>query len=157
MATITVETGTGSASSNSYISVADFETYASDRGITLTGVSSELLIMAMDYIESMKFIGNKNTSEQALQWPRVYAYLDGFVIDSTTIPVLLKDALCEVAIGIDEGNNPLASEDRQTKREKVGDIEVEYESGSRNYVYLKAAHSKLAKLTRSSLGLNIRG
>ena len=157
MATITVETGTGSASSNSYISESDFETYASDRGVTLTGVSAELLIKAMDYIESINFKGYKYTDAQALQWPRGSVYVDGYSVLVTGIPTLLKDALCEVAIGVDTDADPLGNEDRQTKKEKVGDIEVEYMDGSRNYTYLKAAHCKLTKLMSGSSGVVIRG
>jgi len=152
MATITVETGTGSASSNSYISEADFTTYATDRGITLTGDTDVLLIQAMDYIEAQSFKGNKYTDAQALQWPRSSVYIDGYVIDVDEIPTLLKDALCEVAIGVDAGNNPLLTEDRATKKEKVGDIEVEYMDGARNSTYLKAAESKLSKLLKAGSG-----
>lgn len=157
MATITVETGTGSSSANSYISEADFETYASDRDITLTGSSDVLLITAMDYLEQQTFKGTKNTEAQALQWPRFNVWIDSYSVETTTIPTLLKDALCEIAIGIDGGNNPLADEDRATKREKVGDIEVEYMDGSRNYTYLKAAHAKLKKLLKYQSNMVIRG
>lgn len=149
MATIVVEDGTGLTNSNSYISETDFEAYASDRGITLTGDTNNLLIQAMDYIEAQPFKGYKNTEAQALQWPRGNVTIDGFYIDTTEIPQLLKDALCETAMGVDVGNNPLATEDRATKREKVGDIEVEYMDGARNSTYLKAAESKLSKLLKA--------
>jgi len=152
MATITVETGTGSASSNSYISAADFETYASDRDITLNGDSAVLLITAMDYIEQQPFKGLKGTDAQALQWPRYGMSIDGYYVDNDEIPQLLKDALCEVAIGVDAGNNPLLTEDRATKKEKVGEIEVEYMDGARNSTYLKAAENKLQKLLKAGSG-----
>ena len=152
MATIVVEDGTGLTNSNSYISEADFSTYADDRGITLTGDTAILLITAMDYIEQQPFQGSKYTEAQALVWPRINVVVDGYTIDSDEIPTLLKDALCEVAIGVDGGNNPLLNEDRSTKREKVGDIEVEYMDGARNYTYLKAAENKLSKLLRAGSG-----
>lgn len=151
MATITVETGTGSASSNSYISTTDFETYAADRGIDLVGTSADLLIKAMDYIESNNFKGDKSSSDQALQWPRINFSLDGYVIASDSIPVLLKDALCETAIGIDAGNDPLLPEERATKTESVGDISVTYMDDSRNFTYLKTVDAKLSKLINQSL------
>lgn len=152
MATITVETGTGSSTANSYISAADFETYATDRDITLTGDSAVLLITAMDYIEQQPFKGTKGTDAQALQWPRYGVFIDSYYVDSDEIPQLLKDALCEVAIGVDAGNNPLLTEDRATKKEKVGDIEVEYMDGARNATYLKAAENKLQKLLKAGSG-----
>ena len=146
MATIVIEDGTGKTNSNSYISAVDFETYASDRGITLSGDSDVLLIQAMDYIEQQPFKGYKGNEDQALQWPRDAVVIDGYSVDSDSIPQLLKDALCEQAIGIDGGNNPLAVEERSTKKEKVGDIEVEYMDGARNKPYLAAAENKLTKL-----------
>lgn len=156
MATIVVEDGTGKTNSNSYISAADFETYATDRGVTVSGNSVVLLIQAMDYIEQQPFKGVKGSNEQSLQWPRYDVYIDSYYVSSTTIPQLLKDALCEVALGIDAGNNPLSSVERSTKREKVGDIEVEYMSGSRDQVYLKAAEYKLKKLMSSAAsGMNV--
>jgi len=152
MAVIIVETGAGLTNSNSYISEADFETYASDRGITLTNDSNVLLIQAMDYIEQQPFKGYKGTDEQALQWPRGNVSIDGYYVDTDEIPQLLKDALCEQAIGVDGGNNPLSVEERATKMEKVGDIEVEYMDGARNSTYLKAAESKLSKLLKAGSG-----
>jgi len=157
MATIVVEDGTGLTNSNSYISEADFSTYATDRGVTISGTPAALLIQAMDYIEQQIFKGYKNTEAQALQWPRGNVTIDGYYIDTDEIPLLLKDALCEVAIGVDGGNNPLADEGRATKKEKVGDIEVEYMDGARNTTYLKAAESKLTKLLKAgSMGISAR-
>jgi len=149
---IEVEDGTGKTNSNSYISEADFATYASDRGITVTGTASELLIQAMDYIEQQPFKGWKYTDDQALQWPRGGVYIDGYYVDVDEIPQLLQEALCEVALGVDAGNNPLATQDRMTKREKVGDIEVEYSESSRATAYLAAAESKLQKLLKAGSG-----
>jgi hypothetical protein len=146
MATITVETGSGSSSANSYVSEATLNTYASDRDISLNGTASVLLIKGMDYIEGQRFKGLKYTDTQALQWPRTGVYIDGYYVTETTIPQLLKDALCEVCIAIDGGNDPLANQERETKREKVGDLEVEYMDGGLTKTYLAAAENKLEKL-----------
>ena len=145
-ATIVVEDGTGKANSNSYISAADLTTYATDRGVTIAGTSEDLIIQAMDYIEQQPFKGVKGTDAQALQWPRYNVVIDNYYVSTSTIPQLLIDALAEVAIGIDGGNNPLANEDRATKKEKVDVIEVEYMDGARNKTYLAAAEAKLSKL-----------
>ena len=115
MAVIVVEDGTGLSTSNSYVSEADCITYATDRGLTLpSGTVDDLLIQAMDYVESKTFIGDKYTQAQALQWPRLSVSIDGFSISETTIPQLLIDALCEVVIGINGGTNPLANQSRET-------------------------------------------
>jgi hypothetical protein len=155
MAVIVVETGSGSSTANSYVSAVDLATYATDRGVTLTGTAAVLLIQAMDYLESQVFIGDKNTQAQALQWPRSNAYIDNFYQASDAIPRLLIDALCELCIAIDGGTNPLANQGRETRREKIGEIEIEYAPGSRAETYLTAAHSKLNKLTKGN-GVNVR-
>ena len=150
MATIVVEDGTGLANSNSYASEAELATYAADRGVTIAGTDTILLIQAMDYIEQQNFKGDKNTDAQALQWPRANVYIDNYPVLSTEIPQLLKDAQLEAAIATDGGNNPLANEDRATKKEKVDVIEVEYMDGARNSVYLKAVDNKLTKLLKNN-------
>lgn len=150
MATIVIEDGTGKTDSNSYASEAELTTYAGDRGITITGTNAILLIQAMDYIEQQNFKGDKNTDEQALVWPRYNVYVDNYYVDNDTIPVLLKEAQMEVALSYDAGNDPLATIGRETKREKVDVIEVEYMDGARSNPYLAAAMNKLAKLTKAT-------
>lgn len=147
-----IEDGTGKIDSQSYASEAVFAAYAAARGVTIAGTDTELLITAMDYLESKTFIGDKNTREQALQWPRINVVVDGWYVDSDEIPQLLIDAQCEIAISIDGGTNPLTNQDRSTKREKVGEIEVEYMDGARDSTYLMAAETKLKKLVRSRVG-----
>ena len=78
MATIIVEDGSVVAGANSYVTEAELTTYAADRGITLTAATDVLLIKAMDYIESLSFIGTKFSEGQSLQWPRSNVYIDGF-------------------------------------------------------------------------------
>lgn len=147
-----IEDGTGKTDSQSYASETELAAYALARGITITGTDTELLIQAMDYIESQSFKGYKYTDDQALQWPRGGVYLFGYYVDVDTIPQLLKDAQIEIALGIDAGNNPLATVARSTKKEKVGDIEVEYMDGARDTTYLAAAESKLSELLAAGSG-----
>ena len=154
MATITKETGTGSTSSTSYVSEVDFTAYNSERNVTLTGsngTASEVLILAMDYLESKDFIGNKGSSSQSLQWPRSGAVLDGYYIDSDSIPLLLQEAQMEIAISVDVGANPMSNMGRETISEVVGDIEVEYSPSAFARTYLTAADTKLRKLVKKAL------
>ncbi len=156
MATITKETGTGSASSTSYVSEADFTAYNSERNVTLGGTNgtpSEVLILAMDYLESKNFIGNKGSQDQALQWPRTGAFMDGYYIASDSIPLLLQEAQMEIAISIDAGTNPMANLARETAREKVDVIEVEYSKSAFAQTYLTAAETKLNKLIKPVLSV----
>jgi len=153
MATIVAETGSGSATANSYVTAAELATYAADRNVTVTATAAVLLIKAMDYIESKSFIGGKMTSIQALQWPRYGVRVDGYYVASDSIPTLLKEAQMEISLGIDGGDNPLAKQERLTKKEKVGPLEVEYASSSRASTYLTAGETKLRKLTTQSIVL----
>lgn len=153
MATIVQEDGTGLTTSNSYATEAQLTTYATDRGVTIAGTNSVLLIQAMDYIESFNFKGDKYSSTQALQWPRLNVVLDGYYLDRDTLPVLLREAQMEVALSVDGGDNPMANEARETIREKVDVIEVEYSSNALNKAYLTAAETKLTKLINSRTGV----
>lgn len=151
MATITKETGTGSASATSYASEADFSSYNTERNVTLTannGSASEILILAMDYLETKDFIGSKGSDAQALQWPRLGAFKDGYVIGSDSIPQVLLDAQMEIAISIDSGDNPMDNVPRETLSEKVGDIAVTYKASSHSSTYLLKAETLLRKLVR---------
>jgi len=113
-----IETGTGKADAQSYITIIEFNAYAAARGITIDGDVSSMLLQGMTYLQTLDYIGLKNTKEQALQWPRLNAYIDSFVITTTEIPQLLKDLQAEVTIAIDAGNDPLATVERAVKKEK---------------------------------------
>ena len=67
---LTIEDGTGVAGANTYLSEDEFAAYASARGKIITGSLEQLIIQAMDYVETLRFRGQKNSSDQALQWPR---------------------------------------------------------------------------------------
>lgn len=149
MATIVVEDGTVVGDANSYITAAQLDAYASDRGKTISGTQADLLIQAMDYLEAQNFKGIKYSRDQALQWPRVEVAVDNYYLDSDTIPQLLKDAQAEIAIAIDEGYSPFARVDRATKKEKVDVIEVEYMDGGNVNPIVQTINLKLAKLLKS--------
>jgi hypothetical protein len=112
------ETGTGSATSNSYASAADGDTYhdkhyyASVWTAATTPNKEKALMMATRLIdESYQFNGTKKVYTSALQWPReaavdpdrrdaIYSALDnvlGPYFDSGTIPQVLQDATIEFA------------------------------------------------------------
>jgi len=151
--TTVVETGAIVAGANSYISDADFETYATNHGAIVLGIAAELLLNAAIYVEQLPFIGDKQTKAQTMQWPRFNVYLDGFIIDTNEIPTLLKDLQCEVALAIDGGDDPLATVARAVKREKVDVIEVEYADNAAPFVYNLKIKALERKLTNISSGL----
>ena len=146
MATIVVEDGTVVAGANSYVTEAELTTYAADRGVTLTAATDVLLIKAMDYIESLSFIGTKYSKGQALQWPRSNVYIDGFYFVPTIIPPALQTGQIATALAIDSDNSPLATVGRSTKREKVDVIEVEYMSSAAAQPIVKTINAAMRKI-----------
>ena len=164
MATLIIEDGTGKTDSNSYVTVAEFQQFCTDRNITITstyGDESELLIQAMDYFEQQPFKGIKKTELQALQFPRSDLWIDSYLSDSNTIPKLVKDAQITIGVSIMQGSNPLSIIERATKREKVDVIEIEYMDSAAPDTINRSIGNIMSKLvTSSSMGNNftsIRG
>lgn len=145
---VIVETGAGLSNATSYVSEAELLAYATARGKTLSTDRSVLLIQAMDYIDEQDFIGEKFTETQALQWPRYNAWLDNYLIGPDTIPQLLKDCLCEAAIAVDAGNSPLATIEREVKRETVDVLTIEYMDSAGAVPYNRALETKLRRLIK---------
>ena len=153
MATIIVEDGTIVANANSYVSEAELTTFATDRGITLTGATDELIIQAMDYIETRCFKGLKFTQNQSLQWPRADVYIDGYYVSTTTIPDDLKNAQMQTCISIDQGNSPDAVIEQKAVMERVDVIEVRYSEGSSSNPIDPKINNYLRKIICSGSGL----
>ena len=146
-----IENGTGVAGANSYVTVNEFITYALERDIVYTGDEERFLILAMDYLESLMFIGIKNIYNQKLQWPRSNVVIDSYLQDSNVIPEELKKGQIEVALAIAFNNSPLSNLSRVQKRVKVGEIEVEYGDGQ-DIVIVRKISASLYKLLNSGLG-----
>jgi hypothetical protein len=109
----------------------------------------------MDYIESLLYKGYKSSSTQALQWPRVDLYIDGYLFSSDAIPSELEAGLMQTAIAIDQGYNPLEVQTQGVKRKKVDVIEIEYMDGSSSAPILKQVSSALYKLLSGGIGGNV--
>lgn len=123
-----VEDGTLVSNANSYVSVDDYITWADARGFTYDSYPDieQKILRAMDYIESLQFVGEKHEETQSLQWPRDYVLIDGYSVESDEIPKQLKAALYEaIKIEID-GDSKLAASERETTSEQIGDIKVTY-------------------------------
>lgn len=151
MATIIVEDGSIVENANSYVTTNELQTYATDRGITLTNDLSELLIKASDYVESFSFKGIKYSATQSMQWPRSSVYIDSYLVDDDEIPQLLKNAQMATAVAIDEGNNPLATIIQNAKRKKVDTLEIEYFYATSTPI-IKTIYIYLNKLIASGNG-----
>ncbi len=122
-----VETGEGLSTSESYIDLAYLSTYATKRGLDITGITEANIIKAMDYFESSyQFKGTKLVETQALAFPRL---INGVV----EYPVRIKNAVCELTIK-SKSAELLADSERATTSEKVGDLEVHYSEYSKDEV-----------------------
>jgi hypothetical protein len=108
---LTVESGTGSATADSYISEADAITYldkyaasASSNVFTATSTAAAEIALrnatrTIDAMFALRFKGSRKLGTQALQWPRVGVVTnDNYALESTTVPALVKNATCELAL-----------------------------------------------------------
>lgn len=80
-----------------YVEETDLSAYTAARGITLQLSTSVTLTLALDYIESQTFKGEKTDPDQVLEFPR-----DG----DTEIPQGIKNAQMEAALVFDSGADP---------------------------------------------------
>jgi hypothetical protein len=126
----------GGASSDSYVTEAEFTAFATAMGWTITGLQNEEKLrrgrFALD--NSYAWRGVKATEVQALAHPRVMGeYVDGYAVPSDTIPQAVKDAQCWMAYLIDGGADPMATLSTGAvtmKREKVDGVERETQFAS---------------------------
>jgi hypothetical protein len=104
---LTVEDGSGVAGADSYISVADAETYCTARGLTFaTGTTDNKeaalrrATVALDAMYRTRFPGYRtNARSQVFEWPRQAAFdMEENVIASNEIPIEVKNAVCEMAV-----------------------------------------------------------
>ena len=147
---IIVENGSVVAGANSYITLDEYRTWANARGFTSQDSDTILeryVLRAMDFLERQNFIGNKANENQPLQWPRTEALIDGYYADATEIPPDVKRSLYEATKSEIDGISELANLERRTIREKIGDIEVQYDSSSESRTISPALSLALSKIT----------
>lgn len=153
---------------NSYVTEAELTAYATARGITIAGDTGVLLIKAMDYIETRRFIGQKASITQALQWPRIvceqyglnrpngYTFYPSIYdtyceFDNTTVPQGIKNAQMIAALLIDGGNDLQPTVGRAVKREKVDVLEVEYMDNAASETQYRALQDALKPFIESGV------
>lgn len=133
--TLTVETGTGSASSDALVSIATADAYHTARGnATWTGADADketAIRRATGVLNGYAWQGLRTHGrDQALAWPRSGVIdREGYGILSDQIPVEIVNACCELALRelVTPGTlTPDLIPADSVKREKVGPLEVEY-------------------------------
>lgn len=138
---LVVEDGTGLTNANSYISVADADTYHSDRAHTDWGAASagdkeSALINATQYIDGKyrtRWRGWRGHENQRLAWPRYNVVdSDGWSVDWDSVPVNVQYATAEAALLIIQGEDLSPSLERggRVVSESVGPISTTYDAGA---------------------------
>ena len=147
----TAETGAGLAAANSYVAVADADTYHSDRGNSgWTGedaVKQAALIKATEYVDGQyRFRGTKATAEQALEWPRTGA-ADQSGHALTGVPAKVANAVNELALlALTTNLQPALDRGGMVASESVGSLRRSYFAGAPGYKVFSVADRLLGQL-----------
>lgn len=153
MATIIVEDGTIVEGANSLNTVLEFQTYTTDRGITVVGDESTLLVQANDAMWAYDFKGSLVDIDQGTPFPRDNLLVHGYEVANNTIPLLAKKMQLELAIAIDQGYNPNTTQTRTIKRaQSASGASVEYQDGTPSYNVLTSVNTVAAPLLKTSSG-----
>lgn len=134
--TLIVEDGTAKSTANTYISLADAETYFEGRANKSTWSDATdankniALVDAARQLDALvDWYGSRATEDQSMRWPRYGAYdRDGWAFDSDEIPTELQEAQCELAIAILAEDRTDDPDGIGLKRVKAGSVEVEFNS-----------------------------
>ena len=147
---LTIEDGSGKTDADSYLAVADADTYltanylATDTSLiawdAATEASQEIALRQATQYVDIRHDGNwrglKFTTTQALAWPRTLAAdNEGDYFDTDEIPQQLKDAIAELALRVIAGDTLLADQSSpasiKSKSVTAGPIQrsIEYVGG----------------------------
>lgn len=135
--TLIVEDGTGKADAESYISVADADTYHANQGntawaaIATSTLKEQALRRGMTYMTGEyrdRWDGRRASATQRLDWPRLMVAIRDIAghLASDFIPPDVMYAHAELALLAADG--PLAPNlERGVLREKIGPLEFDYD------------------------------
>jgi hypothetical protein len=139
------ENGQGLANAESYCSVADATTYHGGRGNAdawdAIDDKEAALRKATDFMLQRyraQWKGQRNSTTQALDWPRQLVVIDdmpngygayAYYLPNSLLPVPVANACAELALKTASGAL-MADLGRETRSESVGPISVTYEPGS---------------------------
>jgi len=166
-----VEDGTGLADAESYLSIADADTYltanklATDTSLiawnaAVEGTQEIWLRQATQYADA-RYDGNWRgyacTTTQALAWPRALAAdNEGSYYDTDEVPQRLKDAIAELSLRLAGGDTLFADQTKpgtiKSKRIKAAviDVAIEYQGGlnpTKKYPLVEALMRPLISVT----------
>lgn len=156
-----MEDGTGIATADAYISVAEFDAYHVKFGNTVpTSTEGEKEIAIREgtrYVDlHYVFKGRKKTDAQALEHPRAWLDDGTYPVSSDIVHQKVKDATAEAALRFRSADMMVdidAPGNIKRERKKVGPIETETEyhgSGKKQIKDYRVIDAILAKLITSS-------
>lgn len=99
-----LDTTIGGSTADSYVTVAEADTYHANFGntdwatISTTQLKEVALRKAAQYLDTKIFQGIKVASTQALEWPRYNVVIEGYDVLSNSIPADIKTAQMEAAL-----------------------------------------------------------
>ena len=147
-----IETGAGVPNSNSFLTDAEYVTYASARGLTIgaDATAREIeLILAVDYLTSIeqRFKGTRVESDQSLLYPRLNVIIFSDLFDQDSIPIQLKNSQAEAAAA-SNGQSLLTNEsNKNIKLQKLDVLETEFfDGGSWSVARLDRVNAALKEL-----------
>lgn len=152
---LVVESGSGDVNSESYISVADADSYFSDHGSpsewtsATTAEKEAALRYATTYLDdNYEWYSSLLTRTQALDWPR-NPYLDSQSRYISGVPQKIKDATCEMAL--EHLKDSLNYDDTENiESEKYGDASIKYRGTRKSYSHIKKMLSEFGNTGSAS-------
>ena len=169
MTTIIVEDGSIVANANSYVTVADADTYFNLRNNTTwsnldpTDQKAPFLILAVDYMQQMyrqRWLGWRDNVNQKLDFPRLWVQqFDApgnygpapYYFAPNFIPDEVKQAQMMLAVRIASGDlAPDITREDTALSVKVGTLAVDYDKNSPAFTTYRAIDRLLAPFLNSS-------
>lgn len=152
---------------DAYNTLANVRTYwagnntvSSTAWIALSDSEAEILIRnATNWLDrNIEYIGDKATAAQRLKWPRAFAVVETFPLDSATIPWQLEEATAEIAelyrVGVVDLTGIVTDDSAAISMQKVDVITVQYDTSRRLQGADVPSHvfELLRPLTRNTTG-----
>ena len=135
----TIDATLGGASANSYVTLADANSYFETVPDSSTWVDktddqkNRAIISATRWIDALSFYGNRCTETQALKWPREDYKVDGIELACTLIPVGIEIATYELARALANDTDAITGTTGTTglyDQVELGELKVKYKDSS---------------------------
>lgn len=127
---------------NSYASIAAADEYVSTRvpdsaartawAALTVDQKGMYLVNASRAIDSfVDWVGDRYTRDQGLSWPRINAYVDGWLLDNITFPIQVVQATVEMAVwSMSNSGATSVTNNAQFDSIEVGPINIDFNESS---------------------------